>query len=161
MKRADAWPELLDAFIESRKLHAFAWGEHDCCLFAADAVLAMTGVDLAADFRGKYHDAKGALEMLDGAAQVPGEGSLGNKLSGGVEGLAERIALLHEIKEVSVAYAQRGDVVFISGAGAETHDQKVPSALGIVGLAGDDFWTPGEFTLLHLRLDIAARAWRI
>ena len=30
-------------FIESRKLTSFKWGEHDCCLFACDAALGITG----------------------------------------------------------------------------------------------------------------------
>lgn len=38
----------------------FAWGSNDCCLWAADAVLALLGVDPAARIRGTYHDAAGA-----------------------------------------------------------------------------------------------------
>ena len=52
-----------DALIAERRLMPFARGTNDCCMFAADAVLAMTGRDLAADWRGTYSDDRGALHV--------------------------------------------------------------------------------------------------
>ena len=57
-----AWRQQLDALIASRMAAPFAWGAHDCCLFAADAVLAQTGEDPAAEFRGTYASAAEALD---------------------------------------------------------------------------------------------------
>lgn len=52
LQRLPDWPLRLDALVSTR-LHApFCWGVHDCALFAADAVLALTGRDLAAGLRG-------------------------------------------------------------------------------------------------------------
>jgi hypothetical protein len=64
INRHQNWVALLYAFIEQRKSMGFAWGQNDCCMFAADAVLAMTGVDYAANFRGKYTTKVGAARAL-------------------------------------------------------------------------------------------------
>lgn len=42
----------------------FARPHADCCSFAADWVLARTGVDPAADLRGAYADERGALRLI-------------------------------------------------------------------------------------------------
>jgi hypothetical protein len=60
-RRTD-WPLMLDDFIARRLREPFVWGRHDCALFAADAVLAITGHDFAAGMRGK--SAKAALRFL-------------------------------------------------------------------------------------------------
>lgn len=62
--RHQDWPERLADFIESRRAEPFAWGMNDCCLFACDAVLAMTGVDAAAAYRGRYKTQRGAYALL-------------------------------------------------------------------------------------------------
>lgn len=68
MTRVEDWPERLAAFIEQRRKMPFAWGSNDCALFAADAVCAITGVDLGEPFRGRYDDeASLRLHGLHGA----------------------------------------------------------------------------------------------
>lgn len=42
----------------------FCWGSHDCCLWAADAVLAITGKDFASELRGTYDSAPSAASVL-------------------------------------------------------------------------------------------------
>jgi hypothetical protein len=59
--------DALEELIAARMRTPFQWGEHDCCLWAADAVQAQTGVDHAAEFRGGYETAAGALRALDAA----------------------------------------------------------------------------------------------
>lgn len=54
----------LDRFIESRRELPFAWGANDCCLFAADWVREVTGLDLAAPLRGTYADALTAARIV-------------------------------------------------------------------------------------------------
>lgn len=91
-KRRNQLPNLLHAFIESRRETPFKWGENDCCLFAADWVLELTGVDHAEKYRGKYDDEKGAARII--------------KRRGGMRAFAR------DLKErSSVKLAQRGDVV--------------------------------------------------
>jgi hypothetical protein len=46
------WPKRLAAQIEISNARRFAYGQQDCGLFPADCILAMTGVDLAAELRG-------------------------------------------------------------------------------------------------------------
>ena len=47
---------------------------HDCCSFAADCVLAMTGVDKMAGYRGGYKSAVGASRKLAKAGGMVQEG---------------------------------------------------------------------------------------
>jgi hypothetical protein len=58
------WPTLLATFLLERHKQPFAWGVNDCCLFAADAVHTITGVDPAPEFRGHYRTAIGAKRAL-------------------------------------------------------------------------------------------------
>lgn len=87
------WPERLHAFIESRRGKPFVWGENDCALFAADAVIAMTGVDMAADLRG-YKTERGALNRIKKAGGMPGFAA----------GLTQK----------KPAFAGRGDIVLVA-----------------------------------------------
>jgi hypothetical protein len=61
--RLDNWPALFNAYIEERRATPFAWGVHDCCMFAAGGVQAVRGLDLARGFRG-YRTARGAAAKL-------------------------------------------------------------------------------------------------
>lgn len=45
----------------------FAWGVHDCLLFAADALVAQGRPDAAAPYRGAYDSATGAQAVIDAA----------------------------------------------------------------------------------------------
>lgn len=91
--RLHEWPQLLDAQIELARSRPFAYGSFDCCLFAADCVLAMTGQDPAEQLRGSYQDELQGRELL---VQL-----------GGLEQLA-REAFGEPINK---AMAQRGDLV--------------------------------------------------
>ena len=58
------WQARLVAYLHAARLRPFAYGRHDCCLFAADAVAAMTGVDIAAPWRGRYTTLRGGIRVL-------------------------------------------------------------------------------------------------
>lgn len=62
--RVDGWRAALNAYISESRRRPFELGTFDCGLFAADAVLAVTGFDQAADLRGKYTTYSGALKAL-------------------------------------------------------------------------------------------------
>jgi len=64
MPRLKNWPSRLAAVVAVAQTAPFEWGAHDCCLWAADAVLACTGQDLAAAWRGTYSTAAGAAALL-------------------------------------------------------------------------------------------------
>lgn len=61
------WRKRLDLYLDSIEGTPFQWGAMDCGLFAAGAIHAMTGVDLAADVRGKYKDEAGAEATVKAA----------------------------------------------------------------------------------------------
>ncbi|MCK5041714.1 MAG: hypothetical protein KAR62_05445 [Sphingomonadales bacterium] len=64
MKRNENWQQALNETVEAARERPFSWGKHDCCLFAANCVEAMTGIDPMADMRGKYENEEGAREVL-------------------------------------------------------------------------------------------------
>lgn len=70
LQRLPDWRLRLDAFVTERLARPFEWGAHDCALFAADAVLAITGHDLAVGLRGLR--ARQALRHLQAVGGVAG-----------------------------------------------------------------------------------------
>ena len=72
LTRLPDWQKRLSDLIVSRMQKPFVWGSNDCCLFAADAVLAVTGVDLARDERGRYGDRAGSQSVLKGVGGLFG-----------------------------------------------------------------------------------------
>jgi hypothetical protein len=143
IKRKQEWPELLHEYIDSNVSTPFAYGVHDCCLFVADAVQAITDVDLAVDYRGKYTDLKSSLHVI-------------KDVTGGstVEDVIVHAAQQSELTECpSVLYAQRGDVVLLD------HDETL--ALGIVHLDGVHALFVSESGLHKLPVKQCRRAWRI
>lgn len=132
MRRQD-WPERLFALVDARCDTPFEWSVHDCCSFAADAVLEMTGTDPIADLRGQWDDEVSALRLL--------------KDHGGIEALAS--ARLGE--QVAPAFAQRGDVVLHTLTGRE--------ALGVC--VGDRFAAVGDVGVEFAPMSHAVRAWRV
>ena len=142
MQRNPDWERSLHAVLVNRAKEPFAWGTHDCALFACDCILAMTGIDAAAWFRGKYRNHNGARRII-------------RKFTGGfgLESLADTIARQHRVHEVPVTKAQRGDLLLL--------DSPLGPTLGIVSLDGFRAYAASphgleEFPVLHAR-----RAWRI
>ena len=88
-RRSD-WRPRLASFVESRRRDAAT----DCGLFVADAIVVMTGVDLAASYRGRYTTTAEGVELLkaDGFADL-------------CEFVASRLV------EVHPSLARAGDVV--------------------------------------------------
>ena len=137
--RDERWPERLASFIEERRHAPFAWGSNDCSLFACDAMLAMTGIDIAAEFRGKYSDELGALRCLKDHA------------GGALEATAEKIAAQFGLLEIPPLHAQRGDVAIIPTTNGP--------ALGVV--IGEDIVAAGPSGVAFFSLRDVQRAWRI
>lgn len=119
MTRFPDWPERLNDFLEGRRERPFSWGSNDCALFAADAIHAITGEDVAAKWRG-YRSERGALTRI--------------RDLGGLRGAALAAGLV----EKCIGLAQRGDVVLVMNDGRET--------LGVV--AGNHWCGPGVHGLV-------------
>jgi hypothetical protein len=132
-RRLPDWQPRLARLMAQRGAALFVWGGNDCCLFAADAVLAVTGHDPAADLRGTYASALQAARVL--------------RQAGGVAGVAAARAGA----EVLVAMAQPGDV------GLCVQDPSNP-ALAVFG--GAAWHAPGAHGLATHMASSIARAWR-
>jgi hypothetical protein len=133
MQRLPGWPELLAAFVAQRSAMPFAWGTNDCCTFASDGVLAITGTDPMADLRG-YTSAAHAQRIL-----VRGGGLMAL--------VSERLGWHLETK-----FAQRGDMVLVPMA----DDQQ------FLGLCmGSTFAAPGPHRMVIGPMSTALACWPI
>lgn len=99
MTRYPDWERRLSEFLQTNSERPFVWGQWDCILMAASCVNAMTGVDVAARYRGQYSNQTGAREML----RELGEGTL-----------LRTVNAVFQPKKVS--RVQRGDLVWRDGA---------------------------------------------
>jgi hypothetical protein len=108
LKKHDHWhTRAFDPFLRERASMPFAWGSNDCALFAADAILASTGIDIADDFRGRYSTQLGALRTIQ---EVTGGTSVADA--------AAYCAAKHGLVEhTHPLLAKRGDLVIIDNAG--------------------------------------------
>lgn len=108
LRRPD-WRARLAEYLAQVAHNRFRPGAHDCALFAAGAVEAMTGADLAAEWRGTYRSLSGGRKALKAA------------------GFADHVALVaSHFEEVPPAFARVGDVAVLPGA------TRQGAALGIV-----------------------------
>jgi hypothetical protein len=146
LQRTEFWDLCeLHSFLLSRAKMPFEWGVNDCCLFPADAIQAFTGIDLAADFRGKYATEAQAFALIKsvtgGATVADAAAWCATKY-----GLQERVHPL---------MAQRGDLVVL---------EETPGAAliaGIVHLSGRHVVTVGESGLKKLCITTVRRVWAI
>ena len=133
MKRLSDWQLRLAKLCHERRLTPFTWGSHDCCLWAADCVLAVTGEDPAKHLRGTYSGALSAAHVLEE--------------HGGVEAIAS--AALGE--PVAVGYATVGDIVCI----------EVDGRRSLALCNGTTILATGIDRLECLSLDCAVCAWKV
>ena len=142
MQRRSDWQRVLDEFVRANQDRRFDYGTWDCCLFVCNAILEITGIDLAAPYRGKYSNRKGALHAI--------REQLG---TGSIQAVAANAAAAHHMPEVSVFRAHRGDMVLI----ARGRDY----SLGLVALNGRELIVTSRRGLWRLPLSRAIRAWHV
>lgn len=137
--RFEDWPQRLHAAIDAARTRTFDYGDFDCWLFPADCVLAMTGIDYAAELRG-YKSKKDAYEII--------------ARYGSMEAM---ISALVGREPIHPAHAKRGDVMIA----------EVDLAPGEVGLSGaicdgTKLWTPAiPRGLRSFPISAAKIAWSI
>ena len=129
--RAEGWEALLHDYLLEAESRPFAWGEHDCALWAAGWVRLSTGDDFASAWRGRYRTARGAKALMTRR---------------GFSGVAA-IASAH-LCEIPVPLAQRGDLLL--------HPS---DSLGVCAGARGYFVT--ESGLLAEAALACGRAWRV
>ena len=135
MRKHNKWITSLNTFITESHTKSFTWGEHDCCLFAADAVKCMTDRDPAKAFRGKYSTELGAMRAL----KRYGQGDI--------------LSTLNHIfgKSIPKLQAQRGDIAYL-----ET--EQGPTA-GIV--YGGNIIAPSTTGLAVLSITLGLHFWSV
>jgi hypothetical protein len=137
----------LERFLLERAHAPFKWGTNDCALFVADAVEAMTGVDIAADFRG-YVDEPGAFQAIRAVIGAPA----GARVT--VEHAAVYCASKYGFAELEVPLsAQRGDICSLEESGRVI--------LALVHLNGREIVTAGELGLKRFPITQIRRAWHV
>lgn len=142
LKRKERWDTVLfHDFLLARAKMPFVWGSNDCSLFCADGIEAITGVDIAADFRGRYADEVGAWATVASVAN-------GKTVEDAAAYCASKFGL---VELAHPLMAQRGDLVTIEDGG------RVIS--GLVHLNGRHVVSVGETGLLRLPISEIRRAW--
>jgi hypothetical protein len=122
---------------------AFSYGRWDCCLFVCTAVSVMTGVDLAAGFRGAYSsrsEARHAIFAYCGSTSV--------------QAVVEAVTAKYGIEETAVLHARRGDLVLVTRSGRDY-------SLGLLALNGRDIVLASARGLWTIPVSSALRAWHV
>ncbi|WP_065091645.1 DUF6950 family protein [Rhizobium leucaenae] len=131
------WRERFVAEVDRLKHSPFAWGEHDCGPgLAGNLVLAITGVDCAAQWRGTYSTAAEAFAAMKAA---------------GFQNLGDLVAAM--LPEIHPSQARIGDIAAI-----ET-DTPFGYALGVVN--GERIFVLREDGMGTVDLLDAKRAFRV
>jgi hypothetical protein len=97
--RLPDWETRLHDYIVAHEGAVFKWGHIDCALFAAGAVLAQTGDDFGAPFRGRYRSVAGSLRAL----KKWGAGDLVSTITA-------------YLPQIETGFAKRGDLVMFGGS---------------------------------------------
>lgn len=129
--RTKALAELVEAYRDT----PFAWGVHDCCMWAARVVQAQRGDDPAAQWRGTYRTAREARALIE-------------REFGSMEQIPAKLGF----EEVPVLSCQRGWL-----AAAKFPRRGV--ALGVC--LGTKAAFAGRFGLLFVPMSEVTRAWKI
>lgn len=131
-KRLRDWQSRFRSCVREHQ-RPFSWGVQDCCLFAADHVLAITGQDPAAEWRGSYANELGAGRLL--------------QRLGGVRTLLD----LHFGARVAPLLARVGDVGLLVIEGRDT-----------MAVCGGATWlAPAAAAPAAYALHEAVAAWRV
>ena len=146
IRRRHDWPERLHDYLDSIRGKSFVWGAEDCCLVPANCVQAMTGVDPAAWFRGRYETALGAVRLL-------------REFSGGglLRETGEKIARDMGWPEIDRSYIQRGDYALISNP----PDDESGLDCGMSICVGPKLVVMSVSGLAWVPISRAIKAWRV
>lgn len=135
--RLPDWEQRLAAEIDAARNRAFQWGEHDCCMWVANVVLAMTGTDLALKWRGRYSDEAGAMAFAAEFGRWPW--------------IIDRAVCEERINRIPVSSAARGDIVL------SRHNNQLQPAICI----GDHLAAVGLSGLIFLPRSAGVGAWGV
>lgn len=142
LTRVEKWDTVaFQEFLLARADVPFAWGANDCSIFTADGVLAITGTDIASDFRGKYESEETAIALVK---KVTG----GADVEAAAAWCAEKVGMQERLHPMM---AQRGEMVLV-----QSGDRVIA---GLVHLSGRHVVTVAEAGLVRLPITAVKRAW--
>lgn len=143
LRRLWDWQTRADRFLRQVNKMPFAFGTHDCSMFATNMVREITGEDVVKAIRGLYKTEQEAKDIIDQLTKGQG-----------LEQLADQIARQFGLEQISVLRAQRCDVVLIN---VESNP-----ALGIVSMDGRHILVAAaRGGVIRYPLKDAIKAWRI
>ena len=117
--RLPDWRDRLQRYLDAQRGRRFAYGWADCALFAAGAVRAMTGQDVARPWRGRYATLRDGVRLL-GGDDIHGLESLATRVLGpSVDPAAARVGDIVSIpagdrRSISLAVCTGDHVVAIA-----------------------------------------------
>jgi len=135
--RISNWPRALADYVSAREREPFAWGRHDCILFACGAIDAIIGKDPAHHWRGAYSTALQAARIF--------------KAWGGFEEMVATIAGAEGFDEQPVTMARRGDLVLLQ-------QDRWPAAGVCLGVLSAFV---GKEHLIMVKTAACSRSWRV
>jgi hypothetical protein len=152
LARSEHWQtRAYHQFLLDRARKHFAWGSQDCALFAADGILAFTGVDIASDFRGKYSteaEAFAAVQAVCGGTTVADA--------------AAYCASKHNLPEWQYPLmAQRGDLAVFEDPDTTSPGGESRLVAGLIHLNGRHIVAAGELGLKNVPIAAIKRAWHV
>ena len=142
MKRLPNWERLLGAYFTSARTRPFAWGTFDCAMGLCDGMLAITGVDVGAPYRGRYDSEAGAMALI------------GSDLGA----FAAKVAGASGMAEIKPTFARRGDAGLVNNT---LRGQAASTALGQVDLGGNFAWCASDRGFVRVPMKRWLRAWRV
>ena len=98
LTRIEGWPEKLMAEVELARTIPFMWGLHDCCIFVADCVYAITGEDLAHNWRDRYYD-EASMQIFLASQDLTD-----------LTSVADALAAENQLEQVDPRQGRRGDI---------------------------------------------------
>lgn len=104
MDRLKDWETRFDRFLNEYSKKEFGWGTADCCIFACDAVEALSGINPYPYFPADYNSEEEAVKAVKGFAYLD---EFGDALIATVELMSEYFGL----EEIEPGYLKKGDIV--------------------------------------------------
>lgn len=146
LTRIHNWESAFGKLAEQKLREPFSWGVNDCVLMAMDFVQAITGIDLAIDYRGQYNTCTGAARQIIRFLREHNTQEHGSFYT-----FVSIQSDQHGITEIPVCKAGRADICFYNGSRATQG-----AALGIC-LGAQCLFAGGSL----IPLTQCLRAWRI
>jgi len=149
-RKIEGWEKKLGEFIETNTYRPFQWGQFDCCLAACDGVKTITGVDVGAPFKGKYHDAFGGLRAM-------------HEYSGGaILETVTKLADEFDAPEIDADEMMAGDIACVKVKSADPVAVRLTNGITMAIMGFNDFMViPGVNGLVFQKNVEVVKAWKI